>query len=66
VLLGATVHIVMPFNHNLPETEAEKIMKYEHLNQEIINIWKLNNVYILLSHLGRRRGHKKLTKISRE
>jgi len=32
--------------HNLSNTKAEKIMKYENLAVEIKNIWKLNNVPI--------------------
>jgi len=31
-----------PLIHNLPRTEAEKIMKYGKLALEIKNVWKLN------------------------
>jgi hypothetical protein len=32
--------------HNLPTTEAEKIMKFENLYLEIKYIWKLNNIAV--------------------
>ena len=36
--------IAVPLTHNRPNTETEKIMKYENLALQIKNIWKLNNV----------------------
>ena len=52
------IDTAVPLTNNLPRTETEKIMKYENLVLEIKNVWKLNNVSILSSHLSRRRGHK--------
>jgi hypothetical protein len=53
--------------HNLPTTEAKKIMKFENLNLEIKNIWKLNNVAIYPSVISVERVViKNFLKISRE
>jgi len=38
--------------------------KYENLALEIKIIWKINNIYISLSHLSIKSGHQKLSKIS--
>ena len=40
------IDIAVPLTHNRPNTEAEKITKYEHLVPETKNIWKLNNVSV--------------------
>jgi len=42
--IALIIDIAGPLTHNRPNTEAEKITKYEHLVLEIKNIWKLNNV----------------------
>jgi hypothetical protein len=52
------IDTAVPLTNNLPRTETEKIMKYENLVLEIKNVWKLNNVSILSSHLSRRSRHK--------
>jgi len=36
----------VPLTPNLPTAEVEKMMKFENLNLEIKNIWKLSNVAI--------------------
>ena len=41
--------------HNLPTTEAEKIMKFENLYLEIKYIWKLNNIAIYPSVISAER-----------
>jgi hypothetical protein len=38
------IDTAVPLTDNRPNTEAEKITKYENLVLEIKNIWKLNNV----------------------
>jgi hypothetical protein len=43
--MALVIDIAVPLTHNLPVTEAHKIIKYENLALEIKNIWKLN-VYI--------------------
>ena len=40
------IEIAVPLTHNLPITEAEKVMKYENLALGIKNIWKFNNVTV--------------------
>jgi hypothetical protein len=42
--------------HNLPTTEAEKIIKFENLNLEIKYIWKLNNIAIYPSVISAERA----------
>ena len=38
--------MAVPFTHNLPKTEAQKIIKYENLAMEITITWKLNIVSV--------------------
>jgi hypothetical protein len=53
--MALVIDIAVPLTHNLPITEAQKIIKYENLALEIKNIWKLNNVSIhTLVILGKR------------
>jgi hypothetical protein len=40
------IDIAVPLTHNRPNTEAEKITKYDNLALEIKNVWKLNNVSV--------------------
>jgi hypothetical protein len=57
------INIAVSLAHNLFNTEAKKMTKYENLAMEIRSIWKLNNMYKPCSHLSGRSGHQKLYKI---
>jgi hypothetical protein len=39
--IALVIDIRVPLAHNVPKTEAEKILIYENLDLEIKNIWKL-------------------------
>ena len=61
--IALVLDTTVPLTHNLLKIQAEKIMKYENLTLEIINIWKLNNVPI--SSQSSQEWSPTLSKISR-
>jgi hypothetical protein len=40
------IDTAVSLTHNLPRTEVKKSIKYENLDLELKNIWKLNNVSV--------------------
>jgi len=63
IYFNSATDIAVPFTHNLPNTEEEKIMKY------VTWPWKSKisgslAKYICLRHLSGRSGHSKLPKLS--
>jgi len=62
---NSATDIAVPFTHNLPNIEAEKIMKHVTWPWKSKTTGRLTKC-IRLRHLSRRSGHSKLPKISTE